>query len=50
MKHFVCTGTCRGVATQEGVCQDVNCPHYGQTLASCDCADGTHHPLIKEDR
>jgi len=41
--HHICTGTCKGVSDQEGVCQNPSCPKHGQPLEACDCADNTHN-------
>ena len=40
--HYVCAGTCGGVAPDTGVCQADVCTHKGAALQPCDCIDGLH--------
>jgi len=48
MKHYICTGGCKGVSDKPGVCQAEDCPKRGQPLDECDCEDGRHHNARKE--
>ncbi len=43
MTHYICTGTCGGVADKLGVCQAVTCPMHDKSLVACDCIDGKHN-------
>ena len=43
MKHYICTGGCKGVTDVTGTCQTADCPDYGKDLHGCTCADGDHH-------
>jgi hypothetical protein len=43
MKHYICTGGCKGESDHPGVCKTEECPLYGHELKECDCADGKHH-------
>lgn len=43
MKHYICTGGCKGVSDTLGVCQAQNCPKHGKPLEECDCTDGKHY-------
>ena len=42
MSHFVCTGDCKAVSEQEGICQSDFCNKQGEELAICGCEDGVH--------
>ncbi len=42
MSHFVCTGDCKVVSEQEGICQSDFCNKQGEELAICGCEDGEH--------
>ncbi|MDP2630626.1 MAG: hypothetical protein Q8P56_04415 [Candidatus Uhrbacteria bacterium] len=42
MDHYICTGTCGAVSSEPGVCQDKNCPNYGQPFQACGCTDDRH--------
>lgn len=42
MSHYICTGGCRGVSDNPGVCEDENCSKHNQPLEKCDCTDGKH--------
>lgn len=48
MTHYVCTGTCRGVAEHPGVCQDESCPKRGHNLVACECEDGKHKDVFEK--
>ncbi len=43
MDHYICTGGCKGVAEEPGVCRAAECPRRGEALQKCDCEDGEHH-------
>lgn len=49
MPHYICTGGCRGVSDQEGVCGAETCPLHGTPLTPCDCEDGAHHGAMDQD-
>lgn len=49
MKHFICTGSCEGEASNPGVCQAEDCKKEGEPLIECDCEDGLHKEAKKED-
>lgn len=40
--HYICTGGCKGVSHQPGVCAAEGCPKQGQPLEACNCADNNH--------
>lgn len=42
-KHYVCDGSCGGVASAPGVCESEDCSKHGQPLRACDCQDGNHY-------
>ncbi len=46
MTHYICTGTCGGVADKPGVCQAATCPMHGKPLVACNCTDGKHNGLV----
>jgi len=43
MKHYICTGGCRGVSETLGVCETDGCSKKGHSLEECDCTDGGHY-------
>lgn len=45
-KHYVCTGSCRGVSSEPKVCESETCTKHGQPLTECDCADGHHSGVL----
>lgn len=45
MSHFVCTGDCKAVSEQEGICQSDFCNKQGEELAICGCEDGEHQTV-----
>ncbi|MDP2736123.1 MAG: hypothetical protein Q8P12_08070 [bacterium] len=47
MIHYVCTGTCGGVAETPGVCQAEGCPRHEHPLAECSCKDGRHEEVFR---
>ncbi len=47
--HYVCIGGCQGVAEEKGVCQAPNCKDYHKDLKECDCEDGKHEEVMKQD-
>ncbi len=49
MTHYICTGTCGGVADKSGVCQAVTCPMHGKPLVACYCIDGKHFGLASHE-
>ena len=42
MKHYVCTGECKGVSDTPGVCRAEVCSEKGKPLVECNCTDGMH--------
>ena len=42
MKHYVCTGECRGVSDTPKSCDAIGCHKHGEPLMECDCEDGKH--------
>lgn len=46
MVHYICSGTCKGVAMETGTCQAIECSKYGELLVECNCTDGGHN--VKE--
>ena len=42
MSHYVCTGDCKNVSDDPGVCQSDFCNKSGEELAICGCEDGEH--------
>ncbi len=49
MKHYICTGTCEGVAETPGTCQASDCNRYDQPLKECGCEDGLHAQILETD-
>ncbi|MDO8536754.1 MAG: hypothetical protein Q7R94_00720 [bacterium] len=43
MKHYICTGDCKGVSDKPGVCEAQDCPKHGKPLEECDCVGGKHY-------
>lgn len=41
-KHYVCTGSCGGVAEMPTVCGAEGCDKHGKPLVECKCDDGAH--------
>ena len=48
-KHYICTGGCGGSLQEPGVCGTENCPHKGQAMQECNCADGFHKQAARQD-
>ena len=42
MEHYICPGTCGAVSDEQRLCQDSNCPNYGQPFQLCACEDDLH--------
>ena len=42
MSHFVCTGDCKSISEEQGICQSDFCNKKGEDLAICGCEDGEH--------
>ena len=42
MDHYICAGTCGAVSSEPGLCQNADCPNYGQQLSVCNCTDDRH--------
>jgi len=49
MKHYICTGGCEGVSDKPGLCQTEDCPKFEQPLDECNCEDGRHNSIRKEE-
>jgi len=43
MKHYICTGGCKTIAENSGVCVIDSCPKKGIEMEGCECFDGNHH-------
>ena len=48
MPHYVCKGTCGGVAETPGTCQAENCPKHNHPLTECSCKDGEHKEVLQK--
>ena len=48
MNHYICTGSCGGVAQEEGTCQDSTCYKHDQLLEECTCSDAKHQTHASE--
>jgi hypothetical protein len=46
--HYVCIGTCHGLALEPGLCVEEDCTKQGEDLIECDCTDGAHDELSEE--
>lgn len=46
MKHYVCTGGCKGVSDKPGNCGAPTCAKHGKPLTECDCVDGKHARVL----
>jgi len=46
MEHYICTGGCKGVSEEAGVCRAADCPRHGEPMEKCDCEDGEHHGAL----
>lgn len=42
-KHYICTGGCKGVSNNPGVCQAETCIDHNHDLKECMCTDGMHN-------
>jgi len=42
MTHYICTGGCKGLGEQPGVCGAEDCAKHNQPLKECNCEDGQH--------
>lgn len=42
MQHYTCTGTCHGLADEEGICMADGCDKQYEMLEVCACEDGKH--------
>lgn len=49
MTHYVCTGDCKGVSNELGICETESCPRYHEPFVPCNCLDGTHEELVEEE-
>lgn len=45
--HYICTGGCKGVAAEPGVCTAEGCSKQGQPLSQCNCADDLHTEMLE---
>jgi len=49
MKHYICTGECKGASDKPGVCQTKDCPKHGRPLKELHpCPECGMHYLEKE--
>jgi len=42
MQHYICSGSCEGVADEEGICMADGCDKQYEMLEPCTCEDGKH--------
>jgi hypothetical protein len=49
MKHYICTGGCEGVSEKPGTCQAIACPKFNKPLIECECADGKHEEVFRNN-
>ena len=42
-KHYICTGGCKGVLPNPGVCGAESCVNHNHDLIECTCNDGMHN-------
>ena len=50
MKHYVCTGECRGASDVPKNCESLGCHKKGEPLTSCECEDRKHGPAFEKKR
>lgn len=50
MTHYICNGGCNGVSDKPGTCQAVDCAKYQYPLDICNCVDGKHQEVDKEEQ
>ena len=50
MSHYICTGGCKGISDKPGACEAADCIKYAQPLQECNCIDGKHGEVPKEDK
>ena len=48
MTHYICTGECKTVSSQPGVCKDKECSRFQKPLIPCNCPDGEHYGAQEE--
>jgi hypothetical protein len=48
MKHYVCTGECKGVSDKPGTCQDITCSKHEMPLTECNCTNGKHEEAFEK--
>ena len=49
MTHYICTGGCKGIADNPGVCQAQDCSKNNQSLKECNCTDNKHGGAFEEE-
>ena len=50
MKHYVCTGECRGVSDVPKSCEASGCHKKGVPLVPCECGDEKHDEVFEKKR
>ncbi len=45
-EHYVCTGTCGGVAGEAKICATGGCSKEGEPLMACTCQDMSHEDRL----
>lgn len=50
LKHYICSGNCKGISQNPGICQSQNCDKYNQELSECLCGDGLHGTLSRKKK
>jgi len=50
MKHYICTGECRGVSDVPMACGAAGCHKKGEPLVECNCGDGKHAEVFEKKR
>jgi len=48
MKHYICTGGCKGVSKVAKNCGAESCPKHGKPLKPCNCKDNKHDGVFDE--
>ncbi len=42
MKHYICTGSCKGESEMPGLCNTAGCTKHNCPLMECKCTDKMH--------
>ena len=49
MKHYICTGGCKGVSKVAKSCGAEDCIKHGKPLKPCNCRDNGHDGAFEEE-